>query len=112
MTHNRQPCDWSRPDFALLQGGASGAFLFPSRDGQLVVKTLTAEETISDTPPTPHHPSPPVFSAPHPSAPLSSCIQAAALLQLAPAFAAHFARHPDSLINRFLGQFKMYLYGR
>ena len=38
--------------------------------------------------------------------------EAAALAQLAPAFAAHFARHPDSLINRFLGQYRLYLYGR
>lgn len=62
-------------------GGASGAFLFPSRDGQLVVKTLNAEEAV-------------------------------ALQRLAPAFAAHHARHPDSLINHFLGQFRMFLYGR
>jgi len=64
-----------------LKGGASGAFLFPSQDGRIVVKTLNAEE-------------------------------AASLRALAPAFAAHFSHNPNSLINRFLGQFKMFLYGR
>jgi len=64
-----------------LKGGASGAFLFPSQDGQLVVKTLSSEE-------------------------------AAALRKLAPSFARHFHDQPASYINRFLGQFSMYLYGR
>ena len=64
-----------------LKGGASGAFLFPSQDGQLVVKTLSLEE-------------------------------AAALHKLAPSFARHFHDQPASYINRFLGQFSMYLYGR
>jgi len=64
-----------------LKGGASGAFLFPSQDGQLVVKTLSLEE-------------------------------ATALHKLAPSFARHFHDQPASYINRFLGQFSMYLYGR
>ncbi len=62
-----------------LQGGASGAFLFPSLDGSLVVKTLSAAE-------------------------------AGLLAQHAPQYATYFAEQPSSLINRFLGCYKMTLY--
>ena len=64
-----------------LQGGASGAFVFSSVDGAVVVKTLDAAE-------------------------------AELLCELAPAFAAHFDAHPTSLINRFLGCFRMKLYSQ
>ena len=65
-----------------LKGGASGAFLFPTSDGSLVVKTLRCTWHTDEV---------------------------ATLVRAAAAFAEHFERHPGSLIARVYGVYSMRL---